>query len=80
MSEYPIRIIDADGDLLDACGNTESAASVLYGDLSYHDGRARTIYAPEQYVDQLKWEAEINADCWGIPLDRVVPIEMGNTE
>ena len=80
MSEYPIRIIDADGELIDACDNMETAACILYGDLSYHDGQARTIYAPERFENALKHEAAINADCWGIPLDKVVALEWGNNE
>jgi len=71
MSEYPILILDADGEVIDRAGNVESAVSVLYGDLSYHDGRARKVICPAEHVSRLRYESRINADCWGIPLDSI---------
>lgn len=68
---YPIIILDADGALIDRTSNVESAESVLYGDLASHDGRPRLVTAPAEDVDQLRYLARINADCYGLPLDRV---------
>lgn len=79
-SEYPYLIIDADGQLIDAAGNVESAESVLYGDLSYHDGRARVVRVPmgdDDALARLRYAAEINADCFGLPLDRVETYSHG---
>ena len=77
--EYPIRMEEYDGTLIDQAGNVESAVSVLYGDLSDHQGQARKIFAPSQYVGLLRTEANNNADCWNIPIDEVIEIdEQGN--
>lgn len=74
--EYPIAIYSQDGELIDRAGNVESAESVLYGDMSDHDGSPRTIYAPENDIQRLEYLAKINADCWNIPLDIVKPSEL----
>lgn len=71
--EYPIRIYDAQGAMIDCAGNVESVESVLFGDLSVHDGEPRTIYAPDDLIPRLEHLAAINADCWGIPKDVVAP-------
>ena len=79
--DYPIVITDADGEVIDAAGNVESAVSVAYGDLG--DGaRPFTFHVPNPCPDtmhdaydvasRLRREAEINADCWGIPVDAVI--------
>ena len=79
-TDYPIVITDAKGERVDAAGNVESAVSVAYGDL---DGaRPFTFHVPNPYpdamhdaydvADRLRLEAEINADCWGIPVDAVI--------
>ena len=68
---YPIAIFDHAGALIDRAGNVESAASVLYGDLSAHDGHARRIVAPREDCARLLAYASENADCYGIPLDIV---------
>lgn len=72
---YPISIYSSDGELIDRAGNVESAESVLYGDLSQHDGSARTIFAPDADIARLESLARINADCWDIPQDIVLPAE-----
>lgn len=77
MEEYPITILASDGSVIDRAANVESTVSVLYGDLSYHEGSARTILCPAEYVSRLRYEARINADCWGIPLDMVKAVEAG---
>lgn len=71
--DYPITINTHDGALIDQAGNVESALSILYGDLSDHDGKARTIFAPPELVEALAYHASINADCFGIPIDVVFP-------
>ena len=68
---YPIAIYSSAGELIDRAGNVESAESILYGDLSAHDGHARVIFAPPQDVGRLESLARINADCWDIPVDSV---------
>lgn len=68
---YPIKIQSSSGESIDEAGNVESAVSILYGDLSTHDGNARTIFAPAEYCQALRAAAAENADCWGIPLDIV---------
>lgn len=72
--EYPIAIYEDMGVSwveLDRTSNIESAISVLYGDLSTHNGEARLIRCPAEYVERLQHEAELNADCYGIPVDIV---------
>lgn len=74
---YPIRIETASGDWVDSAGNVETATSLLYGDLSEHDGEPRTIYAPAALCRVLESEARVNADCWDIPVDHVVAFDGG---
>lgn len=74
--EYPIAIFTEDSELIDRAGNVETAVSVLYGDLSDHDGRPRIIQVPidsvfDKDAERLAYEADINADCWGIPVDTI---------
>lgn len=66
-----IIIKDWQGNEIDTAYNIESAVSVLYGDLSTHDGHARQVTCPASCYDQLQYEARINADCYGIPLDTI---------
>lgn len=68
---YPFTILAADGKVIDRAANIESAVSVLYGDLSRHDGLPRTILCPADSVGRLEYHTDINADCFGIPLDIV---------
>lgn len=68
---WPIAIYSSNGELIDQCGNVDSAVSVLYGDLSTHDRSARRIVCPASMAKELEYNARINADCWSIPLDTV---------
>jgi hypothetical protein len=74
IEQFPIRIYDGSGEMIDCAGNVESAESILYGDLSQHDGTARTIYAPDADMARLAYLAGINADCFGIPVDNVLSL------
>lgn len=77
LNEYPILVYRGDGTLIDAAGNRESAESVLYGDLSDHDGQPRIVQVPQEMTDlieYLQWAAETNADCFGIPEDVIQPV------
>ncbi len=76
MNEYPFAILDADGNVVDRAGNVSTVISVLYGDLSYHPGTARTVQVPfgtsmDEAAERIAYHADINADCWDIPLDKV---------
>lgn len=66
-----IAIYDHVGNEIDIAYNVESAISVLYGDLSSHDGHARRVVCPGAVARQLRYEAAINADCFGIPVDMI---------
>ena len=60
---------------IDTADNVETAVSILYGDMSEHDGQQRIIFASDELVSQMEYEARINADCWGIPVDVVQNID-----
>lgn len=66
-----IVIRDMSGEIIDTADDIESAECVLYGDLSYHDGEPRLVTCGRQFYPALKTLAEINSDCFGIPLDVV---------
>ena len=70
MDQWPIVIYDRNG-LIDRARNVEGAVSVLYGDLSTHPGTPRRILCDPEHAAYLRWEAELNADCFGIPVDVV---------
>jgi len=73
-----ITIRDHEGNLIERTDNVEYAVADLYGDLNYHDGHARTVIAPPKWVGPLTYEAEIQADCFGIPIDIVKARTIAN--
>ena len=74
MSDYPFEVYASDGTHIDSVGNVESLDSVLYGDLSSHDGHPRIIHVPHGMDDdaaRIQYLIDINADCFGIPHDLI---------
>ena len=70
-NEYPILIFTSAGIEIDRAGNVESAVSVLYGDMSTHDGQPRQIFAPPTEAKRLRKHAALNSDCYQLPIDAV---------
>jgi hypothetical protein len=71
---FPIVMFTEQGEHIDSALDAESAASVLYGDLTYHEGHPRIIQIPhdrDDLAEAMARHAAINADCWGIPLDTI---------
>lgn len=67
---YPFEIRDCDGGVIDYASNVETVTAILYGDLSTHDGTYRAVDCPDaESAERLRYEAKINADCYGIPVD-----------
>jgi len=79
-----IYIYDQEGELIDWTEHSvDSALSVLYGDLSMHEGGPRTVILTgdlaesRPIINYMVRESEINSDCWGIPADNIVGSKDG---
>ena len=73
---YMFTIFTETSEFVDACDDTDTLGSILYGDLSYHEGTPRIIQIPlgdegDEAAEQASYLARINADCFGIPLDTI---------
>lgn len=73
---YMLTVFTEDSEFVDACDTIDCLDSILYGDLSYHPGMARIVQIPlgddgDVLAERVDYLARINADCWGIPMDRI---------